>query len=163
MINLEVKLPDSPGSLIELIKPISENGGNIYGILHFHDRKTNNMIPVSVSFELNESVREVSLNKIINELKERNIRIENITYDIEKKLITVLLTGHVFDTDVMDTIKRLASKNISVLELHAKFTELEEVSNVKLKIEFPEEMNKTELIEELRKICQEKNLLLITS
>ncbi|MFX0028753.1 MAG: hypothetical protein ACFE8B_06060 [Candidatus Hermodarchaeota archaeon] len=163
MINLEVKLPDTPGSLIELIKPISENGGNIYGILHFHDRKTNNMIPVSVSFELNESVREVSLNKIINELKERNIRIENITYDIEKKLITVLLTGHVFDTDVMDTIKRLASKNISVLELHAKFTELEEVSNVKLKIEFPEEMNKTELIEELRKICQEKNLLLITS
>jgi ACT domain-containing protein len=163
MINLEVKLPDTPGSLVELIKPISKNGGNIYGILHFHDRKINNMIPVNISFELNESIREVSLNNIKKELKERNIQIEKITYGIEKKLITVLLTGHVFDTDVMDTIKRLASKDISVLELQAKFTDLEEVSNVKFKIEFPEEMNKRELIDELRKICEEKNLLLITS
>ena len=163
MINLEVKIPDTPGSLIELIKPISKNGGNIYGILHFHDRKTNNMIPVNISFELSESIQEVSLKRIKSELKESNIQIENIAYGIEKKLLTILLTGHVFDTDVMDTMKKLASKNIRVLELHAKFTELEEVSNVKLKIEFPEEMSKKELIEELRMICDKKNLLLITS
>ncbi len=163
MINLEVKLPDTPGSLIELIKPISKNGGNIYGILHFHDRKINNLIPVNVTFELNEEIQEVSMQKIKNELKEKNIQIENIDYEIEKKIITIILTGHVFDTDVMDTIKRLASKNINVLELQAKFTELEEVSNVKLKIEFPEDMNKKELNNELRKICEEKKLFLITS
>ncbi|MBA7699002.1 hypothetical protein ES703_107686 [subsurface metagenome] len=63
----------------------------------------------------------------------------------------------------MDTIKRLAAKNINVLELQAKFTKLEEVSNVKLRIEFPEEMNKKELTNELRKICEEKKLFLITS
>lgn len=163
MINLEVKIPDTPGSLVELIKPISNNGGNIYGILHFHDRKTNNMIPVNISFELSESIQEASLKKIKSELNERNIQVENIAYGIEKKLITVLLTGHVFDTDVMDTIKKLASKNISVLELQAKFTKLEEVSNVKLKIEFPEEMSKNELIDTLKEICDKKNLLLITS
>ena len=39
MIQLEVKLPDQPGSLVELIKPISDNGGNIFGILHHHDKK----------------------------------------------------------------------------------------------------------------------------
>jgi ACT domain-containing protein len=163
MINLEVKLPDTPGSLIELIRPISKNGGNIYGILHFHDRKINNLIPVNVTFELNEEIQEVSIQNIKRELKEKNIQIENINYEIEKKLITIILTGHVFDTDVMDTIKRLASKNINVLELQAKFTELEEVSNVKLKIEFPENMNKRELNNELRKICEEKKLFLITS
>ncbi|MFW9941923.1 MAG: hypothetical protein ACFFBC_01515 [Promethearchaeota archaeon] len=163
MINLEVKLPDTPGSLIELIKPISKNGGNIYGILHFHDRKINNLIPVNVTFELNEEIQEISIKNIKRELKEKNIQIENINYEIEKKLITIILTGHVFDTDVMDTIKRLASKNINVLELQAKFTELEEVSNVKLKIEFPEDMNKKELNNELRKICEEKKLFLITS
>ena len=163
MINLEVKIPDTPGSLIELIRPISQNGGNIYGILHFHDRKINNRIPVNISFELSEEIQEVSLQNIKKELKEKNIQIENINYGIEKKLITIILTGHVFDTDVMDTIKRLASKNINVLELQAKFTELEEVSNVKLRIEFPEDMNKKELINELRKICEEKKLFLITS
>ncbi|MFW9875858.1 MAG: hypothetical protein ACFFG0_22370 [Candidatus Thorarchaeota archaeon] len=163
MINLEVKLPDSPGSLIELIRPVSKNGGNIYGILHFHDRKINNMIPVNITFELRQEIQEVSIKNIKRELKEKNIQIENINYGIERKLLTIILTGHVFDTDVMDTIKRLASKNINVLELQAKFTELKEVSNVKLKIEFPEDMNKKELNNEIRKICEEKKLFLITS
>jgi ACT domain-containing protein len=163
MINLEVKLPDTPGSLIELIKPISKNGGNIYGILHYHDKVVNNMIPVTISFELSEEIREISLQNIKSELKEKNIQIENITYGVARKALTIILTGHVFDTDVLDTIKRLATKNIVVSELTAKFTELNEVSNVKLKIEFPESLSKNYLLEELNKICEEKNLFLITS
>ena len=163
MINLEVKLPDTPGSLVELIKPISNNGGNIYGILHFHDKKINDLIPVNITFELREDIKEVSLEKIRKELRENNIQIEHITYGIERKEITVLLTGHVFDTDVLDTIKRLASKEINISELQAKFTELKKISNVKLKIEFPENMTKRELIDELRNICKEKGLFLITS
>jgi ACT domain-containing protein len=163
MINLEVRLPDTPGSLIELIKPISKNGGNIYGIMHFHDRKVNNMIPVNINFELNPELKKSSLQNIKEELKENNIQIENITYGIEKRVLIVLLTGHVFDTDVLDTIKRLAANNITVSELQAKFTGLKEISNVKLKIEFPENLTKEELIIELRKICEEKNLFLITS
>jgi len=162
MINLEVKLPDTPGSLVELIRPISNNGGNIYGILHYHDKKINDLIPVNVTFELNEEIKELSLQKIRKELKENNIQVENITYGIDKREIIVLLTGHVFDTDVLDTIKRLASKEIKISELNAKFTELKEVSNVKLKIEFPENMTKKELIGELRSICKEKELFLIT-
>ncbi|MFW9895410.1 MAG: hypothetical protein ACFFD7_06370 [Candidatus Thorarchaeota archaeon] len=163
MINLEVKLPDTPGSLVELIKPISKNGGNIYGILHFHDKKLNDMIPVSISFELSEDIRDVSLQNIRKELREKDIQIDNITYGVGKKEITVLLTGHVFDTDVLDTIKRLASKRITISELQAKFTELKEISNVKLKIEFPEDMTKREIIDELKEICEEKQLFLITS
>ncbi|MFX1456449.1 MAG: hypothetical protein ACFFDB_13830 [Promethearchaeota archaeon] len=163
MINLEVKLPDTPGSLVELIKPISKNGGNIYGILHFHDKKINDMIPVSISFELSEDIRDVSLQNIRKELRQKDIQIDNITYGVGKKEITVLLTGHVFDTDVLDTIKRLASKRITISELQAKFTELKEISNVKLKIEFPEDMTKREIIDELKEICEEKQLFLITS
>jgi len=162
MITLEVKLPDTPGSLVELIKPISKNGGNIYGILHYHDKKINDLIPVNITFELSEDIKEISLQNISKELRKNNIQIENITYGIEKKEIIVLLTGHVFDTDVLDTIKRLASKEINISELNAKFTELKEVSNVKLKIEFPENMTKKELINELRNICKEKQLFLIT-
>ncbi len=163
MINLEVKIPDTPGSLIELIKPISQNGGNIYGILHFHDQKLNNMIPVNINFELIEDVKETSLQKIKLELKEKNIQIVNVSFGIERKSIIILLTGHVFGTDILDTLQRLASKNIKVLELHAKFTEFEEVSNVKLKIEFSEGLTKKEIINEFRKICEEKKLFLITN
>ena len=161
MINLEVELPDSPGSLIELIKPISRNFGNIYGILHHHDKILNNMIPVSVSFELSKEVRDVSLKKIQKELEEKNIKIDSITLGEEKRYLTVILMGHVFDSDVVDTIKRLAKKKIKVYELQAKFTEVSEVSNVKFKIEFPEFMSKSELIKELNTICEEKSLFLI--
>lgn len=163
MINLEVKIPDRPGSLIELIKPISESGGNIYGILHYHDKKINNLIPVDISFELAKEVLDSGIQKIKQILKEKGIQIEKITFGIDKKDVTVILTGHVFDTDVMDTIKRLASQQIFVSELQAKFTDLDQVSNVKMKLNVPESMSRTDAIKELYNICNEKNLFIITS
>jgi len=161
MIYLEVKLPDIPGSLIELIKPISQNGGNIYGVLHHHDKKKNNMIPVDIWFELSEELIEISLENIKKGLMEKNIQFIKISVGAKNKFLTFILTGHVFDTDITDTIKRLDSKNIKVLELHAKFTEVDEISSVILKVEFPEVMAKFELINEIEKICEEKNLFLI--
>ena len=161
MINLEVKLPDTPGNLVELIKPISNNGGNIFGILHHHDKIINNLIPVSVSFELSEELTDIGLKNIKKELSAKNIQIVKVIIGKDERNLTVILTGHVFDTDITDTIKRLAKKNMKVSELQAKFTEVSEVSNVKLKIFFPESMTREESIDELEKICKEKNLLLI--
>ena len=163
MINLEVRIPDTPGCLIKLIEPISNNGGNIFGILHHHDKKINNMIPVNISFELNEELREKKLENIKQELRKSQIQIDNINMGIEQNNFIVILTGHVFDTDVVDTIKRLALKEIKVSELQAKFTEISEVSDVKFKFNFPESFTKEDVINEINKICQEKNLILIRS
>ncbi|MBD3342190.1 MAG: hypothetical protein GF353_24020 [Candidatus Lokiarchaeota archaeon] len=146
-----------------MIKPISKNHGNIFGILHHHDKKINNMIPVSITFEVSERLRDSSLKKIREELEEKNIEIEDITFGGKQRQLITILTGHVFDTDVVDTIKRLASKNIKVTELEAKFTEITEISNVKLKVSFPESMQEEDLINELNLICEEKNLFLIRS
>ena len=161
MINLDVRLPDYPGTLIQLIEPISNNGGNIYSILHYHDKKLNNMIPVNITFTLSEEIRDISLKKIQEELREKNIPIDKITLGVKQKELVVILTGHVFDTDVVDTIKRLAAKGVKTSELQAKFTEIDEVSNVKLKLEIPESITEKELIQELNIICKEKDLSLI--
>jgi len=163
MIYLEVKLPDIPGSLIELIKPVSKYGGNIYGVLHHHDKKINNMIPVDIWFELNEEGIDLSLENIKKELIEKNIQIIKISVGSKNKMMTFILTGHVFDRDIADTIKRLDSKHIKVLDLHAKFTEVDQISSVIMKVEFPELMTKFELINEIDKICKEKSLFLIRS
>lgn len=163
MIYIEAKLPDIPGSLIELIKPISQNGGNIYGVLHHHDKKTTNLIPVDIWFEINKVRFEESLENIKNELLEKNIKLIKISVDPKNSILTIILTGHVFETDILDTIKRLDSKNIKVLDLHAKFTEIDEVSSVMMKVEFPEVMTKIEMINEIEKICKEKDLFLIHS
>ena len=163
MIQLEVKLPDQPGSLVELIKPISDNGGNIFGILHHHDKKLNNLIPVSITFELQKDLRDIILKKIQNEFNEKKIEIVNITLGEEKPQLIVILTGHVFETDIVDTIKKLASKKIKVSELQAKFTDISEISNVKFKLKYPETITKEQLIVELEKICEEKSLSLLRS
>ncbi len=163
MIYLEARLPDTPGSLIELIKPISQHGGNIYGILHNHDKKSNNMIPVTVWFEVSEGSIEIFINNIQKELTEKSIEITKISIGPKNQLMTVILSGHVFDTDITDTIQQLDSKNIHVLELQAKFTGFEDISNVKLNLEFPESMTKIELINVLEKISGEKNLFLLHS
>ncbi len=152
MIYLEVKIPDIPGSLIELINPISQNGGNIHGVLHHHDKKINNMIPVDIWFELSEELIVISLESIKKSLLEKNIQLIKISVDSKNKILTFILTGHVFDSDITDTIKRLDSKNIKVLELHAKFTGVGEISSVLMKVEFPEVMTKFELTNEIEKI-----------
>lgn len=164
MISLEVKLPDYPGSLIELIKPIAENGGNIFGILHFHDRKDNNLIPVRITFELNQELIDARLEKIQKELIAKKIKIEKITLGVSQKELIVILSGHVFDTDILDTIKRLAAKEIKTSELLARFTEISAISNVKLKLNFLEsKLTEQEIFIEINKICKEKDIFLIRS
>ena len=64
MIELEVRIPDSPGALIKLIKPISENSGNIHGILHSHKDKINGNIPVLIRFEFLTKEKKANLEKI---------------------------------------------------------------------------------------------------
>jgi ACT domain-containing protein len=163
MIYLEAKLPDIPGSLIELIKPISQNGGNIHGVLHHHDKKLNNMIPVDIWFELSGESVEKSLENIKKNLIEQNIQLIKISVGSKNKSLTFILTGHVFDTDITDTIHKLDLKNIKVLDLHAKFTEIDAISSVMMKVEYPESMTEFDLINEMKEICKEKNLFLIRS
>jgi ACT domain-containing protein len=121
------------------------------------------MIPVDIWFELSEELIEISLENIKKNLVEKNIQLIKISVDSRNKILTFILIGHVFDTDITETIKRLDSKNIKVLELHAKFTEVDEISSVLMKVEFPEVMTKIELTNEIEIICKEKNLFLIRS
>lgn len=161
MINLEVKLPDRPGSLIELIEPISKNGGNIYGILHHHDKKNNNMIPVSISFEIRDEILDVGLNKIKKELAEKNIQIISVDIGEETQEIVIILTGHVFNTDIADTIKTLAAQGIGVIEIQGKITSIKDVSDVKFKLVKPDSMKLEKLYAVVNQICEKKNLTLI--
>jgi ACT domain-containing protein len=162
-IDLEVRIGDTPGKLIELIKPISNNGGNIFAVWHNHENKINNMIPVRVEFDLPEELKETSLKNIKKELKEQKIQIKSLTMDEEMKQIVVILSGHVFDTDIVNTIDRLASKDIFVSELKAIFTEMNEISNVKLKLNVNSGITREKVFEELDAICEEKDLFLIRS
>lgn len=161
MIELEVKIPDSPGALIKLIKPISENSGNIHGIIHSHEDKSNEMIPVMVSFEIIAEDKMTHLENIKNLLLEQNFQIISITNIPAAHQRAVILSGHVFRQNFEQTVIRINSTGAKVQDLEAKFNKPEEISNVKFLIEIPDEIEDETVIAELRTICEEKDLYLL--
>ena len=161
MIELEVKIPDAPGALIKLIKPISENSGNIHGIVHHHDEKADNFIPVNVHFELIGDAKQKNLEKIKKLLLELKFQILSITDTPAVHLMTVILSGHVFRKDFEDTIIRITKKGAKVYDLEAKFTVPQDTSNVKFIVEIPDEVDDKLIINELEEICKEKEFFLL--
>ncbi|MHA1818927.1 MAG: hypothetical protein ACTSU2_09500 [Promethearchaeota archaeon] len=162
MIELEAKIPDTPGALIKLIKPISENAGNIYGILHKHKEKSaEGLIPVFVTFELITEDKKASLQKIKEKLLEYNFRIMKITDIPAAHQITVILSGHIFRQNFEDTIMRISKVGARVHNMEAKFNKPEEISNVIFSVEIPDTIEDQKIIDELERICSDKNLKMI--
>ncbi len=163
MIILEALLKDQPGSLIEFLKPISENGGNIFGIIHDHNKKKNNLIPVHVTFELHEELLKTNLPKIREALEEKGIKISKLTQELAQQEMKVILWGHVFESDIVNTVKRIAEKGARVSEIRAKLLEVKDESSALLTIELPVSIDKETILDTIQQICKEKNLLLFKS
>jgi len=163
LIILEALLKDQPGSLIEFLKPISENGGNIFGIIHDHNKKKNNLIPVHVTFELHEELLKTNLPKIREALEEKGIKISKLTQELAQQEMKVILWGHVFESDIVNTVKRIAEKGARVSEIRAKLLEVKDESSALLTIELPVSIDKETILDTIQQICKEKNLLLFKS
>jgi ACT domain-containing protein len=163
LIILEALLKDQPGSLIEFLKPISENGGNIFGIIHDHNKKKNNLIPVHVTFELHEELLKTNLSKIREALEKKGIKISKLTRELAQQEMKVILWGHVFESDIVNTVKRIAEKGARVSEIRAKLLEVKDESSALLTIELPVSIDKKTILDTIQQICKEKNLLLFKS
>ncbi|MBD3353252.1 MAG: hypothetical protein GF364_17360 [Candidatus Lokiarchaeota archaeon] len=162
MIELEAKLPDSPGALLKFLKPISENAGNIHGIFHTHKDKIGGMIPVLVQFEIIAKDKVKNLENIKKILQDMNIPILKITDIQAVHQMTVILSGHVFRSNVEEIIKELGTTGAKVHDLEAKFTNPEDISNVKFIVDIPDEMEDRVVVQKLEEICDWKDLFLLT-
>jgi ACT domain-containing protein len=162
MIELEAKLPDLPGTLLKFLKPISENNGNIYGIIHSHSEKIGEYVPVLVRFDIISEDKQKCLENIKKSLLDLNIQILKITDIPAVYQIVVIISGHVFRNNVEDIIVRINKVGGKVFDLDAKFDNPEDISNVKFLIEIPDEIDDKAIIKELQNICKEKGLFLLT-
>ncbi|MHA1728348.1 MAG: hypothetical protein ACTSWY_06415 [Promethearchaeota archaeon] len=161
MIELEVKISDSPGALVKLVRPISENGGNIHGIIHNHKDKIKGKIPVLVRFEIISKNKKKSMEKIRNMLKDLNFQVLKITDIPAVHDMMVILSGHIFRKDLEDTIRRITKTGAGVHDLEAKFTTPDAESNVKFNVEIPDEIKDEEIKNVLKEICTEKDFVLL--
>jgi ACT domain-containing protein len=162
MIEIEVQIPDSPGALIKLIKPISENAGNIYTILHSHKDKIKGNIPVLVRFELINIDKITALEKIKKELNSLGFLILKTTDVSTFHHMTAILSGHVFRHNFEKIVLRITKTGAKVHDVEVKITSPEDISNVKFLIEIPEDIEDIEVTKELNKISIENDLFLLT-
>lgn len=161
MLELEVNIPDKPGALIKTIQPLSNHGANIHGIFHHHDKKTkDNLIPVLVTFDLSDPTGK-ALEQIQADLRQQDVHIVRITTEIYQEIFKVISVGHVFDTDIVDTIKRITEPGVHVKGIQAEFMGIEDVSTVKFAIELADVSLKLRVMEKLGAIAEEKGLFLI--
>ena len=151
--DLTLALADKPGQLLRALEPIAKNGGNIISIIHERDKPVEGYVPVSlvVDFPSRQNFRSA-----INDLKSLGIAIIKSEEVVEKVRLTFILIGGV-------DLKRVIESNIRdvrIIGVEASTPKLNEVS-VKLDIEFPAD-RADEVMEELRRLSQEQNAILIS-
>ena len=167
---LTVRVQDRPGELIKILEPLSLNGANVHGVFHEHDLSGNKSVrpvPVEVLFTLSNALSEKDkkekINKIKTQLQEGDIEIITLSMEPVIRKRHVIMIGHVFDSDVRDTIMQLAGTGAKVVDLNGAITSTASESTVMFTMTYDSDEIEKALMEKVNSICKEKDLKFITS
>ena len=101
---VRLELADEPGQLLAALSPIAENGGNLLSIFHERGNLTpRGRIPVEVDLECPPDRFE----SIVAALREEGVTVIQAGAERYGEEVTLLLTGHLIDTDLSDTLRRI--------------------------------------------------------
>ncbi|WP_380681048.1 amino acid-binding protein [Salinigranum sp. GCM10025319] len=101
---VRLELVDEPGQLLAALKPIAENGGNLLSIFHERGNITpRGRIPVEVDLECPPDRFE----GIVAALRQEGINVIQAGTEQYGEELSILLVGHLVDTDLSDTLHRI--------------------------------------------------------
>ncbi|RQG93626.1 amino acid-binding protein [Natrarchaeobius chitinivorans] len=156
---IRLELVDEPGSLLEALKPIVANEGNLLSIYHERGKKSpRGRVPVEVDFEATDR----QYNSIIMAFRRSGFTVVETGKSQYSEEFIVLLAGDVIETDVTDTIERVRDgSNVSVIDVSLTPGQSEdEISGARFRLA-TQEGKMSETLEMLREITEEKGLKLI--
>ncbi|MFC2162895.1 ACT domain-containing protein [Candidatus Altiarchaeota archaeon] len=157
-VELTLGLKDLPGMLVAALKPISDKGGNIKGIMHSRGARDTVQVVVTLSVKDQSTLANIIKALKASKTSVRKVRCEGRKY-YTKKNMSLLLIGHVIDTDIQDTIDRLNSMGL-VSDVDVRMADPDDRSSVLMKIEV-DEKKESELKTIIGDICNKKNLIMI--
>lgn len=103
---VRLELPDEPGQLLAALKPIADVGGNLLSVHHERgDRTPRGRIPVEIDLECHPERFEA----ILSGLREADVTVSSADEEQYRDELTVVLVGHLVDTDLSDTLSRVES------------------------------------------------------
>ncbi|QWC19271.1 amino acid-binding protein [Halorubrum sp. 2020YC2] len=131
---VRLELVDEPGQLLAALHPIADNGGNLLSIYHERGNKTpRGRIPVEVDFEATPDRFE----EIVDALRSEGVNVMQAGTERYAEEVTLLMFGHLVDTDLSDTLSRIEScESASVADVSLAAPQgTEEVSSARLRLE----------------------------
>lgn len=157
---MRLELKDVPGSLLRVLEPISMHGGNIISVLHSRGEK--DLVVVWIGFTIKD---QESLDLIKKDLKKHKVRLSEMLVEgkryYSKKSLSIILIGHIIDTDIQDTVDRINNVGL-VSGMDVVMPSPEERSSVLINIDVDNGRLKN-LNKVINDVCKEKKFLLIRS
>jgi ACT domain-containing protein len=158
-LSMDLELQDIPGQLILALQPFKDNKANIISVVHHRERKTpRGMIPVRFVVEMSRS----KLDTVKAQLKNSGISVVRAGEERFIEAISVVLVGHILDSDLGDTIKRIDSTGFAeVMDLSLTMPGVDEPSSAYLRIRATGKAEIQKAMSILREVGVEKKLLVI--
>ncbi|QSG07232.1 amino acid-binding protein [Halapricum desulfuricans] len=156
---VRLELVDEPGELLRALEPIADNGGNLLSIFHERGNVTpRGRIPVEVDLEATPERFET----IVEALREAGVNVVQAGQERYSEELTIVLVGHLVDTDLSDTLSRLrteANSRVADLSLSApEGTDDESSARLRLKTD---QGAIAETFAAVRRVAEEKGLRVI--
>ena len=158
---IRIELVDEPGQLLAALEPIAEHGGNLLSVFHERGNITpRGHIPVAVDLECPPDRFDV----ILGALRENGVNVTSAGAEEFGAEVTVVLVGHLIDTDLSDTLRRLAdcaNATVADLELSAPAgAGSDEMSSARLRLR-AREGETAEVLETVRSVARGKGVRVI--
>jgi ACT domain-containing protein len=158
-LSMDLELQDIPGQLMLALLPFRDNKANIFSVVHQRDRKTpRGMIPVRFVVEMDRN----KLDAVTKQLSDNGISVVRAGEDRFVDSVSVVLVGHILDSDLGDTIKRIDNTGFAeVMDLSLTMPGIEDPSAAFMRIRATGKAEIQKALTILREIGVEKKLLVI--
>jgi ACT domain-containing protein len=156
---VRLELADEPGQLLAALRPIAENGGNLLSIFHERGNITpRGRIPVEVDLECPPA----RFGDIVDALRGEGINVIQAGAERYGEELSLILVGHLVDTDLSDTLHRIErTEAASLADISLSAPEgTDEPSSARLRLATRPDRTE-EALETVRTVAAEKDLHLI--
>jgi ACT domain-containing protein len=157
IVTMTLELSDEPGELLKALQPIADRGGNIVSVTHQRGEETpRGTLPVEITLEIVEE----RLDQVRDDLHDMGIGIAQLGEERFHESITVVLVGHIVESDVTDTIQSIEEEGVKIVDFAlAMPEETEETSSARLTIEATSEEKIDSAMDAIRGVCDRKDLV----
>jgi len=156
---IRLELVDEPGELLNALQPIADRGGNLLSIFHERGNLTpRGHIPVEVDIESPPDRFE----DIVGALRDAGINVIQAGAERYSEELTVILVGHLIDTDLSDSLQRFQRcSQASVVDVSLSAPEgTEEVSSARVRLA-TEADRADQVLGTIREIAADKDIRVI--